>query len=77
MSPRRGVNAVAWASLLTAALASAPLAAHAQDPVAQSQDPPAQPSPPPARRQDPPAKSPGPEVRYSVWLERRLAAGRD
>ena len=76
MSPRRGVNAVAWASLLTVALVSAPLAAQAQDPPAHGPAPPANaPAPPanalvpPAKPAGPPVKSPGPVVRYSLWLD--------
>jgi membrane-associated phospholipid phosphatase len=59
MSARRRVNAAACASLLTVALASAPVGARsplaAQGPLATS----------PSR----PAKSRGPEVSYTAWLD--------
>ncbi len=58
MSPPRRVNAAACASLLTVALASAPVAA--ESPVATQL---------PTAAQSPPAKSRGPEVRYTVWLD--------
>jgi membrane-associated phospholipid phosphatase len=58
MSARRRVNAAACASLLTVALASAPVAA--QGPLAEG---PLATSPPL------PTKSRGPEVRYTAWLD--------